>query len=149
MMATWTGRVLVACLRRRPGCVRTIVEGIKPFVVRLGVKSFMAVCFCRAWLAYEYSSECRGKIMSCHLISNSLKIVIFVVRFKREKNKRRFGRDYESDTIRRARYGYEVDKETRSGRGWRGRAVCAEVRRVGGVAGPWAPSGCQGDTWGE
>ncbi|KAF3511698.1 hypothetical protein F2Q69_00002421 [Brassica cretica] len=75
-----------------------------------------------------------------------MKVLQMVWQFQRSlrsrKNKRQFGRDYESDTIRRARYGYEVDKETRSGRGRRGRAVCAEVRRVGGEAGPWAPNKC-------
>ena len=62
------------------GCLRTLVEGIKPFVVRLGVKVLMT-CFparpLRSSLYVEVIRHvaadgilygCRGKTTSCHLV---------------------------------------------------------------------------------
>ena len=62
------------------GCIRTLVEGIKPFVVRLGVKVLMT-CFPARPLRSCFYVEviwrvaandilygCRRKTTSCHLV---------------------------------------------------------------------------------
>ena len=62
------------------GCLRTLVEGIKPFVVRLGVKVLMTSFPARPLRSSLYVEVirhlaadgilywCRGKTTSCHLI---------------------------------------------------------------------------------
>ena len=62
------------------GCLRTLVEGIKPFVVRLGVKVLMTcfperplrssfyVAVIRRVAADGILYGCRGKTTSCHLV---------------------------------------------------------------------------------
>ena len=65
---------------RLDGCLRTLVEGIKPFVVRLGVKVLMTsfparplqsslyVEIIRRVVADDILYGCRGKTTSCHLV---------------------------------------------------------------------------------
>ncbi|KAF3572654.1 hypothetical protein F2Q69_00059344 [Brassica cretica] len=62
------------------GCLRTLVEGIKPFVVRLGVKVLMTSFPARPLRSSLYVEVirrvaadgilygCRGKTTSCHLV---------------------------------------------------------------------------------
>ena len=62
------------------GCLRTLVEGIKPFVVRLGVKVLMTcfparplrssfyVAVIRPVAADGILYQCKRKITSCHLV---------------------------------------------------------------------------------
>ena len=62
------------------GCLRTLVEGIKPFVVRLGVKVCMTSFPVRPLRSGFYVEVirhvaadgilygCRGKTTSCHLV---------------------------------------------------------------------------------
>uniref|UniRef100_A0A0D3BGX8 Uncharacterized protein n=1 Tax=Brassica oleracea var. oleracea TaxID=109376 RepID=A0A0D3BGX8_BRAOL len=62
------------------GCLRTLVEGIKPFIVRLGVKVIMTCFPARPLLSSLYVEVirhvsavgilygCRGKTTSCHLV---------------------------------------------------------------------------------
>uniref|UniRef100_A0A0D3E8Y7 Uncharacterized protein n=1 Tax=Brassica oleracea var. oleracea TaxID=109376 RepID=A0A0D3E8Y7_BRAOL len=61
------------------GCLRTLVEGIKPFVVRLGVKVLMTIFPARPLRSSLYVEDirrvaadgilygCRGKTTNCHL----------------------------------------------------------------------------------
>ena len=62
------------------GCLRTLVEGIKPFVVRLGVKVLMTHFSARPLQSSFYEAVirrvaadgilygCRRKTTSCHLV---------------------------------------------------------------------------------
>ena len=62
------------------GCLRTLVEGIKPFVVRLGFKVLMTCFPARPLWSSLYVEVmrhvaadgilygCRGKTTSCHLV---------------------------------------------------------------------------------